>query len=214
MKIYVISDKTNDAIAAANYINGSGHVAMVSESSGESDQKALLNDLRANVGDDFDMVLMIVGNAKSMAISANKVSGAMAVACKDSEDSTEAATDTRANVIIIDSKVTKSEMTSIIGGMFAKKGKNAARAREEEPEPEREKERETARAPRSVESGEGFFSSLKNAASSTTRGIKKSAAKVKSAASMKGDSGMLSSVKSKGLLKSLKDSLGIVDDGK
>jgi ribose 5-phosphate isomerase RpiB len=213
MKVYIISDNTELGVAASNQINRSGHVAILSETITE-DQKTLISDLRSNV-ESFDMTIMICANARDIAISANKVGGAAAVSCRDQEDAIEAVSETRANVAVLDSsKLSKTGLSSIIVGLLSEQKKSASHTKE------KDTERETAPPQRVVsESSEGIgstlFSGLKNAANKATTAVEKPIVKAKPIQKQapKGD-GMIKNVKSKGLMKSLKDSLGIIDDEK
>lgn len=119
MKVYVISDSPEYAIAATNSINRAGHVAIMSETSSE-DIRDLLSDLKVNSASGFDMILMATRSAKDVAISANKITGINAIACKDPDDAQEAMEDTRANVILVDSmKVPRKTLSDIIEAMLS-----------------------------------------------------------------------------------------------
>lgn len=224
MKVYVISDSAESSVMASNQINRSGHVALLSENVAE-DSKNQLADLRANINSGFDVILMICGNAKDLAISANKIGGVMAVACKDHEDIVDAISETRANVIIIDSaKVGKSSMSSLVSAIVS------GQKMEQKSDSKRvaSSERETTHAPKTVsvhipktisasqdsapEKTGSFLSSLKNAASNASSSISKQASRVKDAASPSDDGeGLVASIKKKGLAKSIKDTFGIED---
>ncbi|MFI5412452.1 MAG: RpiB/LacA/LacB family sugar-phosphate isomerase [Candidatus Micrarchaeales archaeon] len=213
MKVYIISDNAGLGVAASNQINRSGHVAILSETITD-DVKTLISDLRSNV-ESFDMTIMLCANAKDIAISANKVGGAAAVACKDQEDAIDAVSETRANVVVLDSaRLSKTALSNIIVGLLSEQKKSGSSTKE------KERERETAPAQRVVDSpseggiGGGIFSGLKNAANKATSAMEKPAGRAKNIRpSPRGDS-MIKSVKSKGLMKSLKDSLGIIDEEK
>ncbi|MCW6160465.1 MAG: RpiB/LacA/LacB family sugar-phosphate isomerase [Candidatus Micrarchaeales archaeon] len=119
MKIYVISDSPEYAVTATNAINKAGHTAIMSETRSD-DTRVLLNDLKANATSGFDMVLFLSQNAKDVALSANKLQGINAIACKDPEDAEEAVSDTRANVILVDSmKVSRKALTDILDAMLS-----------------------------------------------------------------------------------------------
>ncbi len=119
MKIYVISDSPEYAVSATNAVNKAGHTAIMSETRSD-DTKVLLNDLRTNATSGFDMALLLIQNAKDVALSANKFQGINAIACKDPEDAEEAVSGTRANVILVDSmKVSRKSLTDIIDAMLS-----------------------------------------------------------------------------------------------
>jgi ribose 5-phosphate isomerase RpiB len=204
MKIYIISDSSEYAVAASNYINRNGHVAILSESITD-DSKTMISDLRNN-GASYDVTVMICPNAKDVAISANKVGGMAAVACKDYDDSSEAISETRANVIVINSaKLDRKLLDSILSGLLVDQKK-----------PSSTKEREMAPAPKAVQApsrGGGFFSGIKDAANKVSNPVEKpisKPAKQQSRPQPEGD-GLVKSVKSKGLSKALKEALGIED---
>ena len=190
MKIYVISDSPEYAVSATNAINRAGHVAIMSETRSD-DMRDLLNDLKTNATSGFDMVLFLSPSAKDVAISANKMAGINAIACKDPDDAEEAVSETRANVILVDSmKVSRKTLSDIIDAMLgsAKRETKASaplprqqpvqrQVQQQAPQPREYRERAPMRMPK----------------------IDLSADK------------LLGGIKKKGLKKSLKDTFGIED---
>ena len=220
MKIYVISDKPEDSVVASNYINKNGHTAILSEIVTE-DSRELLADLKSNTGGSFDVIIMICENAKDIAISANKIGGAMAVVCKDQDDALEAMSSTRANVIIIDSsRMTKSSLTSILGGILAEQ---TAEERSESTKraAHHMQQRETEPIEPAGSGLGGVFLGIKNSLGMSGENeapppravVKRERPKAPEPEPRHGPS-LMKSVKSKGFMKSLKDSLGIVDEEK
>jgi ribose 5-phosphate isomerase RpiB len=212
----VISDNQDYAVAALNYINSNGHTAIISETISE-DAKSQLNDLRANIGSGFDIIIMLCANAKDLAISANKIGNSMAVVCKDQDDALEAIGETRANVIIIDtSKLDRRTLSSILSGLLSEV---KAEAKKETPVRERraQPERYVEEGPGITERTGSFLSNIKNAAGDATSRLTRPPApkpitRAKGAPKAPQGDGVIKSIKSKGLMKHLKETFGIIDE--
>ena len=212
MKIYVISDSTEYGVAAVNQINSSGNLGMLSEGI-SGDSRTLLGDLRANLGSGYDLIMLICDNAKDLAISANKIGGAMAVVCKDQDDATDAVSETRANVVLIPTnRLDRRTLSSIVSGLLIEEKGERRKAASA-------KEREVAQEPRGPPATEkvgSFLSGIKEMAGNATGGLnrlqpsKPKAMKPAPKPQPSGD-GIVKSVKSKGLMKSIKDTFGIED---
>ena len=201
MKAYIISDAPDYAMAVANQMNASGSIAIMSETRSE-DTRDLMADLRASTGGRFDIIIVLCHSAKDAAISANKIGGVMAVACKDQEDAMEALSSTRANVILIDSsRVSRKTLSEIVDGILSAHESEQAVT----PAKEREQVRTPARAivPAPKPQGQPLLSGLKN--------IKKP--QLPSKPTEIPGSGTLKAIKKKGLAKSLKDAFGLDDGG-
>jgi ribose 5-phosphate isomerase RpiB len=214
MRICVITENPSIGAAASNYLSRSGHTVIIGENEG-SDARSLLSEVKSNLRSS-DMIIVLSASAKSIAISANKLDGVNAVACKDHEDAIDAISSTEANVIVVDSNTDRRMLTSILDGLTsgAKPEKRAERPERAAEAPRaRERERAQVQAPKA---GPGLFSGIRDAASNATSGIKDAAGSVKSgitkpSGAVKGANETISSIKSKGLMKHLKDTFGIED---
>ena len=212
MKIYVISDSAEYGVAAVNQINSSGNLGMLSEGV-TGDTRMLLGDLRANLGSGYNLIVLICENAKDLAISANKVGGAMAVVCKDQEDATDTVSETRANVVLIPTnRLDRRALSSIISGLLIEEKVEHRKAASA-------KEREVIQEPRAAQAQAkigSFLSGIKEMAGNATAGLNKPQQSkpkfVKPAPRMQpsGD-GIVKSIKLKGLVKSIKETFGIED---
>ncbi|MCL5430136.1 MAG: RpiB/LacA/LacB family sugar-phosphate isomerase [Candidatus Marsarchaeota archaeon] len=117
MKIYIISDDAKYRVTAANTINMSGNMGIMSVSSTD-DVRDLLSEAKENI-DSYDLILLICHGARDVSISANKLAGIRAVSCKDEDDATGAASETRANLILVDSiKLTQKQLGDILNGLI------------------------------------------------------------------------------------------------
>ena len=209
MKFYIISDSPEYSIVAANHINKSGNTAIMSENTSE-DTRDILTELRDKAGSSFDMILVLCKGAKDVAISANKIGGVMAVACKDEDDAIEAAVDTRANVVVVDSyKSSRKALSDILDGLLSdeeelqKPSRAAARERDRDVRDEKEYARE--REPvRDREPARDPAPSRMHMPSISLKGI----AKKPQVKSLPG-SGMVRDIKKKGMMKSLKETFGL-----
>lgn len=230
MKVYVISDNPDYGIAAVNMVNKTGNTAIMSEMKSD-DVRDLLAELRESVNSRFDMILMICHGAKDVAISANKMSNVMAVACKDVDDSMEAVTSTRANVILVDSiRLTRSNLASIIDGMLSKEEGAPARQTSRQPQRQQQQVREPVSRPmqlpeREKPQGPGLFAGIKGAfggKSDDETPAPRSSSKPRSQPSSGRSSGKLKAemsetvekVKKKGVFGTLKESLGMDEEEK
>lgn len=210
MKVYVISDNSEFAISAANQINGSGSIAIVSETNSE-DIRDVLGDIKANTSSSFDMMLVLCHGAKDVAISANKIGGAMAVACKDQEDAIEAISSTRANVILVDStRTTRKTLAEIVDGLLS--AEQSAPETQAKTQQEREIVKEQSRpviaaAPKQ---GPSVFSGLKKITSIAKSQQGQGQQKGKPL-ELPGRNA-IKSMKKKGIANSLKDAFGLEDE--
>ncbi len=218
MKFYVISDSTEYGLAAANQINSAGHVALMSESI-SNDSRILLGDLRSNISSGYDIIMIICDNAKDLSISANKIGGVMAVVCKDRDDAVDAVSSTRANVVLIDSaKLDRRTLPSIINGLLAEQKAESKSEQKRQAPVARQKAPEyvppAPSGPGMAEKAGSFLSGIKDKASNAASGIGKQqpAVKPKNVSRAQSGDGAISSIKKKGLSKSIKDAFGIIDD--
>lgn len=197
MKVYIISDNADNGVIASNVVNKSGNLGIMSELR-SGDPKAMLNDLKDNLGAETELALIICVNPKAVAISANKLSGVRAVACKDAEDAEDAINDAKANVILVDSsKVNKNTLSDIIvtwlqvsSGTINEIRASAAKTKAA-----------------SGGGGSGIMGGIKNAVQRPQQSGKSAPGPDDNL-----DTGeIIKSVKTKGALKTLKETLGLQD---
>lgn len=199
MKVYIITDNIDNGIVASNIVNKTGNTGIISESRSE-DPRALLSDLKDNIGSMGELAVLICANPKAVSISANKMSGIRAATCKDAEDAAEATTDAKANVILIDSsKATKTLLSEIIKAWLASTiGEDIEPAEEEAP----------ARAAPSR-----LLGGIKDAAKSATKAVTNTAKSAKQAVHPRdaddNSDGIVKQIKQKGAAKALKEALGL-----
>ncbi len=212
MRICIISENPPAGAAASNYLSRNGHTVIIGENE-DGEAKSLLSEVKSNLRSS-DLIVVLSSNAKAFAISANKMDGVSAVACRDQEDALDAISSADANVAVIDAATDRKTLTSILDGLTseAKPEKKAEKA----VEAPRVKERVQAPA----KTGPGLFAGIKDAASSATSGLKDAAGSVKSGITKpatavkevgKDTGGTISSIKKKGLMNHLKDTFGIED---
>lgn len=200
MKVYIITDNIDNGIVASNIVNRGKNTGIISETRSD-DPKALLADLRDNIGSTAEMAIIICENPGGLAISANKISGVRAATCKDAEDAMDARKNAKANVIIISTqKASKTNLGEVIRTWLT----SASEAEDDEIIEEVQK----TKAP------SNFLGGIKDAANRATKAVEKPM-KEKPAARQRDSepegNGILASIKKKGFSKALKEELGLED---
>lgn len=215
MKVYVISDKTGYAVTAANHINEAGSEGVISEQDNQ-DTRSMLEDVKAGINSNFDVVVVIWADVKKVAIAANRFSGIKAVVCKDAEDVSDAINDVEANVLMFDSdKIAKRQLDVLVTAMLSadKEPRRPSAVQKATP-------RQVVQQDRNLEPKGSILDSFKSAAASVTSKASSKAASItqkngqeEEAAEPRDrdEASFVGSAKRKGLGNALKEAFGIED---
>jgi ribose 5-phosphate isomerase RpiB len=113
MKIYIAGDSAELAITAANIINNSGNSAIISEAR-KSDYRDLLAEVEARVKN-YDMALFFSKKPFDACADINKIDGARAVVCDNSGAVKRIMDGGKFNVMVIDATlVAKRDLLTIL----------------------------------------------------------------------------------------------------
>jgi ribose 5-phosphate isomerase RpiB len=197
MRICIISENSPVGAAASNYLSRSGHTVLLGENE-DGEAKSLLLEVKSNLRSN-DLIVVLSSNIKAFAISANKLDGVSAVACRDQEDAIDAVSSADANVAVIDSTTDRKTLISILDGLTIE-----VKSTKAEKVTYTIKAKERAYSP-PTKVGPGIFAGIKDVAGNVKLGSAKPLGAIKDA------NEAISSVKKKGLMNHLKDTFGIED---
>ncbi len=209
MHICVIGENQPACAAASNHLSRNGHTVTLGENE-DVETKSLLSEIKGNLRSS-DMIVVLSSNAKAFAISANKMDGVNAVACRDHEDALDAVSSADANVAVINYNADRRMLISILDGLTS----GARPERRSEKTADAPKFRERAQAP-AQRQGPSILSGIKDAASNAASGVKDAAGGIKSGITkpgntMRNTNETIGSIRSKGLMKHIKETFGIED---
>ncbi len=210
-KIYVISDKPEFLIMASNRINASGNSAIISELSTFTTD-AILGEIKRNLSS-YDMFIVFKSGANVVSAHAGKMPGIVAAACRDSDEIGELMEAGDVNTIFIDSvKQSKDSAGEIVEGVLDNLGGSKPQ------KPAREPAKYQKPAPQRGPSGPPITQQVSQKVSGVFEGITSKVNRPQPDKKRsrddedKGES-FVSSVKSRGLKNTMKDALGIKDEG-